>query len=97
MADVMFPVRVVAPLCAPGHESFQTDHSERFFRSLVGEHRSRLYRLILRRIGNPTEAEEIAQNTFAEAVTSIARFRGECELFSWLAGIAFSRNDPNCL
>ena len=81
---------VVAPLCGADHESFHADNRDRFFRSLVGKHQSRLYRLILRRIGNPTEAEEIAQNTFAEAVTSIARFRGESELFSWLAGIAMN-------
>jgi len=79
-----------APQCGSDQESLHADNLDRFFRSLVGKHQNRLYRLILRRIGNPTEAEEIAQNTFAEAVTSIARFRGESELFSWLAGIAMN-------
>lgn len=90
MANAVFPVRPVAPRCGPDHGLIQANNREDFFRSLVGQHQRRLYRLILRRVGNPTDAEEIAQNTFAEAVTSIARFRGECALFSWLAGIAMN-------
>lgn len=90
MADVVMSAGGPVPRCNLEHEFRDENHRDRFFRTLVGEHRNRLYRLILRRVGNPTEAEEIAQNTFAEAVTSIARFRGESELFSWLAGIAMN-------
>lgn len=91
MADVVLPVRASVPYpYGPHQEDVDVDERNRFFRSLIVQHRTRLYRLILRRVGNPTEAEEIAQNTFAEAVTSIARFRGDSELFSWLAGIAMN-------
>lgn len=69
---------------------FQPHDRDLFFRTLVDKYRNKLHRFILRRISDPIEAEDITQNTFAEAVTSIARFRGESELFSWLAGIAMN-------
>jgi RNA polymerase sigma-70 factor (ECF subfamily) len=90
MENVVTSIRAAVSRSSIDPESFQAGNRDRFFRTLVGEHQRRLYRLILRRVGNPTEAEEIAQNTFAEAVTSITRFRGESELFSWLAGIAMN-------
>lgn len=50
--------------------------------------RSRLYRFILRRVRDPIESEELAQQTFFEAANGIERFREESGIRTWLYGIA---------
>jgi RNA polymerase sigma-70 factor (ECF subfamily) len=60
------------------------------FDALVGEYRKPLYRFVLRNIGNPADAEDIAQQTFLEAYRALASFRGESELSTWLYGIAMN-------
>ncbi|MBE5925321.1 MAG: RNA polymerase sigma factor [Lachnospiraceae bacterium] len=41
--------------------------------------------------GNRDFAEEITQNTFYKAITSINKFRGDCDIRAWLCRIA--KND----
>jgi RNA polymerase sigma factor (sigma-70 family) len=60
------------------------------FEALVREYRQPLYRFVLRSIGNPSDAEDIAQQTFVEAYRAISSFRGESELSTWLYGIAMN-------
>ena len=60
------------------------------FRDLVRRHHKSLYAFILRRIGNSSDAEELAQKTFVAAATSIATFRGESALSTWLYGVAMN-------
>lgn len=60
------------------------------FRDLVDQHRDRLYRFVLRHIGHATEAEELAQQAFAEAARTYENFRGESQLSTWLYGIAMN-------
>jgi RNA polymerase sigma-70 factor (ECF subfamily) len=60
------------------------------FRDLVRRHHKSLYAFILRRIGNASDAEELAQQTFVAAATSIASFRGESALSTWLYGVAMN-------
>ncbi len=50
--------------------------------------RSRLYRFILRRVRDPVESEELAQQAFVEAASGIDRFREESGVRTWLYGIA---------
>ncbi len=45
---------------------------------------------MLRNIGNPADAEDIAQQTFVEAYRAMSSFRGESELSTWLYGIAMN-------
>lgn len=52
------------------------------------QHRSSLYRFILRRVHDHVEAEELTQQTFVEAMNGIARFRGEAQIRTWLYSIA---------
>ena len=59
-------------------------------RELVQKHRRRLYQFVLRNIGNPSDAEDLAQQAFVEAAASFKTFRGESELSSWLYGIAMN-------
>jgi RNA polymerase sigma factor (sigma-70 family) len=60
------------------------------FRDLVRKHQKSLYAFILRRIGNSSDAEELAQQTFVAAAASIASFRGESALSTWLYGVAMN-------
>jgi len=60
------------------------------FRELVQRHQTRLYRFVLKNIGNPSDAEELAQQAFVEAALSYRSFRGEAELSTWLYGIAMN-------
>lgn len=60
------------------------------FRDLVQEHTWRLKRFIIKHIGDISEAEDIAQQTFVEAARSYQQFRGESQLSTWLYGIALN-------
>jgi RNA polymerase sigma factor (sigma-70 family) len=64
--------------------------NERLFRDLVTQHGERLHAFVLRHIGHPDDAEDIAQQAFVEAAASMARFRGESQLSTWLYGIAMN-------
>lgn len=60
------------------------------FAAIVSEYRKPLYRFVLRRIGRPADAEDIAQQTFVEAYSALASFRGQSTLSTWLYGIAMN-------
>lgn len=62
----------------------------RDFEVLVREYRKPLYRFVLRHIGRPADAEDIAQQTFVDAYGALASFRGQSELSTWLYGIAMN-------
>jgi RNA polymerase sigma-70 factor (ECF subfamily) len=58
--------------------------------ALFGQHRERLFRFVLRHIGDRSEAEELAQQAFLEGARSFAQFRGESQPSTWLYGIAMN-------
>lgn len=60
------------------------------FRSLVQAHGTRLHRFVIKNIGNCSDAEDLAQQAFVEAVRSYRSFKGESELSTWLYGIAMN-------
>lgn len=64
------------------------------FVQLVEQHQTHLYRFILRRIGHPDDAAELAQQVLLEAYRNLERFRGDSAMSTWLYGIAqnFTRN-----
>ena len=63
---------------------------EAVFRQLMAEHRERLVRFVMRHIGHHPDAEDLAQQAFAEAARTYASFRGESQLSTWLYGIALN-------
>lgn len=63
---------------------------DELFRSLVEAHGTRLYRFIIKNIGNSSDAQDLAQQAFLEAVRSYGSFRGQSELSTWLYGIAMN-------
>lgn len=54
-------------------------------------HESRLLRQAMRLSGNPTVAEELAQDTLVEAWRCLPRYHGKCQFFTWLCSIMLNR------
>lgn len=84
---------VYAVVAEPGAEvngPLASVDKDQLFRSLVAQHRVRLQRFVLRHIGHPDDAEDIAQHAFLEAARTIDKFRGQSELSTWLYGIAMN-------
>lgn len=60
------------------------------FQTLVQAHGARLQRFIIKNIGNASDAQDLAQQAFLEAVRSYSSFKGQSELSTWLYGIAMN-------
>lgn len=58
------------------------------FARLVDAYSSPIYRLGLRMLGNPQDAEDILQNTFLSVLTNIQKFEGRSSLSTWMYRIA---------
>lgn len=58
------------------------------FARLVDAYSAPIYRLGLRMLGNPQDAEDILQNTFLNALTHLSGFEGRSSLSTWLYRIA---------
>lgn len=61
------------------------------FGELCRVHETRLLRQAMMLCGNPDTAEDLAQETLVEAWKSVRRFKGRCQLFTWLCAILFNR------
>lgn len=55
---------------------------------LVDAYSSPIYRLGLRMLGTPQDAEDVLQNTFLSVLTHISEFEGRSSLATWLYRIA---------
>ena len=58
------------------------------FARMVDLYSSQIYRLGLRMLGNPQDAEDVLQNTFLNALTHLPAFEGRSSLATWLYRIA---------
>lgn len=58
------------------------------FARLVDTYSTVIYRLGLKMLGNPQDAEDILQNTFLNALTHLAKFEGRSSISTWLYRIA---------
>lgn len=58
------------------------------FDILVTKYHHRILGLIKRRIHNPVDAPDVAQETYLKAYRAINRFRGDCAFYTWLYQIA---------
>jgi len=71
--------------------AFLAQRAESAFRALYRRHTPALYRCARRLVGGGTaEAEDIVQETWLRALDSIATFRGDARLGTWLVGIALN-------
>ncbi len=61
---------------------------EEAFNEIVRSYSDRVYNLVLRLVGSPAEAEDIAQEVFVTVFKSIETYRGEAKLSTWILRIA---------
>jgi RNA polymerase sigma-70 factor (ECF subfamily) len=61
---------------------------ERAFLELVQLYQVRVYKLVLRMVGRPDEAEDMAQEVFVQVFKAVATFRGDSKLSTWIYRIA---------
>ena len=61
-----------------------TKHSEEDFDHIVEEYSSFVYNVAYRMMGNPQDAEDVAQEAFLSAYRAFERFRGESKVTTWL-------------
>ena len=54
------------------------------FEELVKAHEKPVYNLALRLVGNPQDAEDMAQEAFLKVYRSLPEFRGESKFSVWL-------------
>lgn len=58
------------------------------FARLVERHSNQIYRLALKFLGNPHDAEDVLQETFIKALRALPNFEGRSSLSTWLYRIA---------
>ena len=58
------------------------------FEKLVDAYKSKIYNYVLRMLSDPEVAEDVAQETFIKAYSSLASFRGASSFQTWLYRIA---------
>ncbi|MBI4347785.1 MAG: sigma-70 family RNA polymerase sigma factor [Elusimicrobia bacterium] len=51
---------------------------------LLERHSGLVYNLALRLVGTPQDAEDLAQDSLLRALKALPRFRGECQVSTWL-------------
>ena len=61
------------------------------FEALVTRNRRAVFRAALAALGNPTEADDVAQETFVAAYRKLDSFRGEAAFRTWLLSIAWRK------
>ena len=64
---------------------------ERAFARLIARHKGGLYRFIRRYTGNPDEAYDLLQETFASAWTALRRYDAARSFPTWLRSIALNK------
>jgi RNA polymerase sigma-70 factor, ECF subfamily len=60
------------------------------FELLVTKYQRKLFRLVLRMLGDSSEAEDVVQETFIKAFRALPQFRGESAFYTWLYRIAIN-------
>ena len=64
------------------------DGNSEAFRALVEHHSRAVYRLAHRMTGNPSDAEDVVQETFLRAYKQLGRFESRANFGTWLHRIA---------
>jgi RNA polymerase sigma-70 factor (ECF subfamily) len=61
------------------------------FEEVIRRHRRAVYRVALRMLGNPADAEDAAQDVFLQAWRALPGYRGESSASTWLYRIVANR------
>lgn len=67
---------------------FSVDRHYRAFEELVRRYESRIYRLGLKMLHSPHDAEDLLQKTFLSVFENMHRFRGQSKVSTWIFRIA---------
>src|SRR5258708_30362466 len=67
-----------------GYEHSPREQNFVSFESLYQSHRNNVYKICLRMLKDPVQAEDLAQESFVQAFCKIHTFRGEAALSTWL-------------
>ena len=62
--------------------------NKKAFDKLVLKYQQRIIQLVLRYVRDPSEAQDVAQESFIKAYKALANFRGESAFYTWLYRIA---------
>lgn len=54
------------------------------FETLIQSHQKKVYNIALRMTKNPDDAQELSQDAFVRAFTSISKFRGDSKFSTWM-------------
>ena len=68
----------------------QKDKGE--FALVLDQNADRIYRLALKMVGNPQDAEDVLQETFIKAFNNIDQFEGRSKISTWLYRIAVNES-----
>jgi RNA polymerase sigma-70 factor (ECF subfamily) len=61
------------------------------FEEFVRRYELRVYRVALRLLGDPTEAEDATHDALVQAWRALPKFRGECSASTWLYRVVTNR------
>lgn len=70
---------------------------ERAFDALVRGYERRVYALVVRMLGTPSEAQDVSQEVFVQVFRAIDQFRGESRLSTWIFRIAVNLSKNRAL
>jgi RNA polymerase sigma-70 factor (ECF subfamily) len=70
-----------------------TQGSAEAFEELIRLHTGPVYRMLVRVVGNPADAEDVVQETFVKAWRALPGFRGEARFSTWLYRIAMNEGN----
>jgi len=61
------------------------------YAELVNKYKQRVFVFLLRMLGQPQDAQDLAQEVFIKAYYQLDSFAGESQFFTWLHRIAYNR------
>ena len=76
---------------SPGIKKLR-EGDEQTFRELVEQFRERVFNTALGMLQHRENAEDVTQEVFVEVFSSVARFRGDCSLSSWIYRITVQKS-----
>jgi RNA polymerase sigma-70 factor (ECF subfamily) len=76
------------PLTDAAAVALARDGDSEAFRALVERHGRAVYRVAVRMTGNPSDAEDVVQETFLRAYRQLGRFESRANFGTWLHRIA---------
>jgi RNA polymerase sigma-70 factor (ECF subfamily) len=75
---------------APGEDTVRRvlEGDQDAFREIYDAYFRRVYAYVLKRVGDPSEAEDLTQETFTQLYRSLKSYQGRSSLLTWTFGIA---------